>query len=116
MGMLPLLIAGIAALAIVVIAVGIAMSAGGGGVSSRLERYASGKDPGADLEDGDSESSPPPSSAEGSRPDAYRSSRADTPPPPALMAMPTAMTTIANAAIPAIRSGSMPMVCAVPSG
>ena len=33
MGMLPLLIAGIAALAIVVIAVGIAMSAGGGGVS-----------------------------------------------------------------------------------
>ena len=37
MGMLPLLIAGIAALAIVVIAVGIAMSAGGGGVSSRLE-------------------------------------------------------------------------------
>ena len=32
MGMLPLLIAGIAALAIVVIAVGIAMSAGGGGV------------------------------------------------------------------------------------
>ena len=56
MGMLPLLIAGIAALAIVVIAVGIAMSAGGGGVSSRLERYASGKDPDADAEDGDSES------------------------------------------------------------
>ena len=43
--MLPLLIAGIAALAIVVIAVGIAMSGGGGGVSARLERYASGRDP-----------------------------------------------------------------------
>ena len=56
MGMLPLLIAGIAALAIVVIAVGIAMSAGSGGVSSRLERYASGKDPDADTQDGDSES------------------------------------------------------------
>src|SRR5918999_1115261 len=38
MGMLPLLIAGIAALAIIVITVGIAMSAGGGGVASRLER------------------------------------------------------------------------------
>jgi tight adherence protein B len=43
MGMLPLLIAGIAALAIVVIAVGIAMSAGGG-VTSRLERYAAPRD------------------------------------------------------------------------
>ncbi len=43
MGMLPLLIAGIAALAIVVMAVGISMS-GGGGVTSRLERYASAKD------------------------------------------------------------------------
>ena len=53
MGMLPLLIAGIAALAIVVIAVGIAMSAGGGGVSSRLERYASGKDPDAEGEGGE---------------------------------------------------------------
>ena len=43
--MLPLLIAGIAAIAILVITVGIAMSAGGGGgVSARLERYASGKD------------------------------------------------------------------------
>ena len=49
MGMLPLLIAGIAALAIVVIAVGIAMSAGGGGVSARLERYASGRDPDAEA-------------------------------------------------------------------
>ena len=63
----------------------------------------------------DSES-PSSASAPGSLPDAYRSSRDETPPPPALMAMPTAMTTIANAAIPAIRSGSMPMVRAVPSG
>ena len=55
MGMLPLLIAGIAALAIVVIAVGIAMSAGGGGVASRLERYASGRDSsGEDAEAPDS--------------------------------------------------------------
>jgi tight adherence protein B len=56
MGMLPLLIAGIAALAIIVIAVGIAMSAGGGGVSARLERYASGRDPDAVGEEGDPES------------------------------------------------------------
>jgi tight adherence protein B len=48
-GMLPFLIAGLAALAVVVIAIGIAMSAGGGAVASRLERYASGRDePGGD--------------------------------------------------------------------
>jgi len=41
-GILPFLIAGIAALAVVVIAVGISMS-GGGDISSRLERYASGR-------------------------------------------------------------------------
>jgi tight adherence protein B len=41
--MLPFLIAGIAAIAVLVITVGIAMSSGGGGVSARLERYASGK-------------------------------------------------------------------------
>jgi tight adherence protein B len=41
--MLPFLIAGLAALAVFIIAVGIAMS-GGGGVASRLERYASGRD------------------------------------------------------------------------
>ena len=41
MDMLPLLIAGLAALAVVIIAIGIAMSAGGGAVASRLERYAS---------------------------------------------------------------------------
>jgi tight adherence protein B len=40
-GMLPFLIAGLAALAVVVIAIGISMSAGGGAVASRLERYAS---------------------------------------------------------------------------
>ena len=41
MDMLPLLIAGLAALAVLVIAIGIAMSAGGGAVASRLERYTS---------------------------------------------------------------------------
>ena len=39
--MLPIVIAALAALAVVVIAVGISMSAGGGSVASRLERYAS---------------------------------------------------------------------------
>jgi tight adherence protein B len=43
MGMLPFLIAGLAALAVVILAVGISMSAGGGGVASRLERYASSR-------------------------------------------------------------------------
>lgn len=41
MDLLPLLIAGLAALAVVIIAAGIAMSTGGGAVASRLERYAS---------------------------------------------------------------------------
>ena len=41
-GMLPIAIAGLAALAVLLIAVGIAMSGGSGGVSARLERYASG--------------------------------------------------------------------------
>ena len=54
MGMLPLLIAGIAALAIIVITIGISMSAGGGGVASRLERYASGRDPDAGEAPGES--------------------------------------------------------------
>jgi tight adherence protein B len=54
MGMLPFLIAGLAALAVVVIAIGIAMSAGGGGMSSRLERYASARTDTA--EEGQSES------------------------------------------------------------
>jgi tight adherence protein B len=39
----PLLVAGIAALAILVIAVGIATSGGSSGISNRLERYAAGK-------------------------------------------------------------------------
>ncbi len=43
MGMLPFLIAGLAALAVVVIAVGISMTGGAGGVASRLDRYASGR-------------------------------------------------------------------------
>jgi tight adherence protein B len=43
--MLPFVIAGLAALAVVLIAAGIAMSGGGDGVSARLERYASGRDP-----------------------------------------------------------------------
>ena len=43
MGMLPFLIAGLFASAIVVTAVGIAMSGGSGGVASRLERYAGGQ-------------------------------------------------------------------------
>ena len=43
MGMLPFLIAGLAASAVLVTAVGIAMSGGSGGVASRLERYAGGK-------------------------------------------------------------------------
>ena len=48
MGMLPFLIAGLAGLAILLIAVGVAMSGGSGGVSSRLERYASGREPSED--------------------------------------------------------------------
>jgi len=40
MGMLPFLIAGLAGGAVLLIAVGIAMSSGSGGVTSRLERYA----------------------------------------------------------------------------
>jgi tight adherence protein B len=48
-GMLPFLIAGLAALAVLVIAIGIAMSSGGGAVASRLERYASGRESDADA-------------------------------------------------------------------
>ncbi len=47
--MLPILIAGLAAAAVLLIAVGISMSGGSGGVASRLERYArSGGDAAAD--------------------------------------------------------------------
>ena len=44
-GMLPFIIAGIAAAAVFLIAVGIAMS-GGGAMAGRLERYAAGREPG----------------------------------------------------------------------
>ena len=55
-GMLPFIIAGIAALAIVVIAVGIAMTGGGGGMSARLERYAAGREPTAPSPDDENQS------------------------------------------------------------
>ena len=51
--MLPFLIAGLAAAAVLVIAVGIAMSAGGGAVASRLERYASKQGEGDGADDGE---------------------------------------------------------------
>jgi tight adherence protein B len=54
-GMLPFLIAGLAALAVVIIAIGIAMSTSGGAVASRLERYAAGRDEAASTT-GDQES------------------------------------------------------------
>jgi len=47
-GMLPFLIAGLAALAVVVIAIGVAMSSSGGAVASRLERYTSARSGGTD--------------------------------------------------------------------
>lgn len=43
MTMLPFLIAGLAALSVFIIAIGVSMSAGGGTVASRLQRYASGQ-------------------------------------------------------------------------
>ena len=54
--MLPFVIAGLAALAILIIVVGIAMSGGGGAVAARLERYASagGMDPASSDEPGES--------------------------------------------------------------
>jgi tight adherence protein B len=51
-GMLPFVIAGLAAGAVLLIAVGIAMSGGSGGVASRLERYASGRGDGPSGTDG----------------------------------------------------------------
>jgi tight adherence protein B len=54
-GMLPFVIAGLAALSVLVIAIGIAMSGGSGTVASRLERYASIR-PESDGEDGQQES------------------------------------------------------------
>ncbi len=43
MGTMTIAVAGVAALAILLIAVGLAASSGGSGISARLERYASGK-------------------------------------------------------------------------
>ena len=56
MGMLPFLIAGLAASAVVVTAVGIAMSGGSGGVAARLERYARSSQADAGADDGDRDS------------------------------------------------------------
>jgi tight adherence protein B len=55
-GILPFLIAGIAALAVFIIAVGVAMS-GGGGMAGRLERYAAGREPGTKAEPGEAQES-----------------------------------------------------------
>jgi tight adherence protein B len=53
--MLPFVIAGLAAGAVILIAIGVAMSGGGGSVTSRLERYASARDEsGGQEEDKDS--------------------------------------------------------------
>jgi len=49
-GILPFIIAGIAAGAVFLIAVGIAMSGSGGGIAGRLERYAAGREPGTKAE------------------------------------------------------------------
>src|SRR5579859_7670396 len=49
--MMPFVIAGLAAGAVLLIAVGIAMSGGGGSVTSRLERYASAKGESTDSPD-----------------------------------------------------------------
>jgi tight adherence protein B len=55
MGMLPILIAGVAALAVLLLAVGIAMSSSGGTIASRLARYA-GDNPDASADAGTRES------------------------------------------------------------
>ena len=53
--LLPFVIAGLAAAAVLVIAIGIAMSSGGGAVASRLERYAAGRaEPSADGDESQS--------------------------------------------------------------
>ncbi|MDP9269428.1 MAG: type II secretion system F family protein [Chloroflexota bacterium] len=54
--MLPFVIAGLAAGAVLLIALGISMSGGGSGVASRLERYASARGEGADDDDRDKDS------------------------------------------------------------
>jgi tight adherence protein B len=58
MGMLPILIAGLAAGAVLLLAIGIAMSGGSGGVAQRLERYArSGGERSTKSEDADDKDS-----------------------------------------------------------
>jgi tight adherence protein B len=54
--MMPILIAGLAAGAVLLIAVGVAMSGGGGDVSSRLERYASARGESSGEDDSERES------------------------------------------------------------
>jgi tight adherence protein B len=54
-GMLPFVIAGLAALSVLVISIGVAMSGGSGTVASRLERYASSRQEG-DGDGGEQES------------------------------------------------------------
>jgi tight adherence protein B len=54
--MMPFVIAGLAAGAVVLVAVGVAMSGGGGSVSNRLERYASARGAQADDDDKNGES------------------------------------------------------------
>src|SRR3954447_25391398 len=49
---MTLLVAGVAAAAIFLIAIGIATSGGGSGVSARLERYASARESGKSTESG----------------------------------------------------------------
>ncbi len=55
MNLMPILIAALAAIAILVVVVGIAMSGSGGGVTDRLERYASSRGGRSDKSDEDAE-------------------------------------------------------------
>ena len=56
MQMLPLIIAGLGAAAVLLVAVGVAMSGGGGGVTDRLERYVSSRGGQPEAESADQES------------------------------------------------------------
>ncbi len=56
MDMLPFIIAGLAAGAVLLVSVGIAMSGGSGGVASRLERYASARGEAAPSSEGERDS------------------------------------------------------------
>jgi tight adherence protein B len=57
MGMMPFLIAGLGAVAVLVVTIGIAMSGSGGGVADRLERYASSRGARPEKEGGDEQES-----------------------------------------------------------